>query len=306
MSLARTAPTGRSVRLVHGDQQLWSVSVGAGLRRYDVAGRALLDGFEADERPGGGRGQTLVPWPNRVAGATYRFDGVEQQLPVTERATGNAIHGLARWVPWQLLDRTLASLTWGHVIAPQPGWPTSLDCRVSYALDDGGLQVTTTATNVGDASCPYGTGSHPYLRVGDGPVDAMTLQAPAGTWYDVDPAGIPTATHAVAGTEHDLSRPGPIGDRVLDTCLGDLRRDEDGRWRVRLTGAGGEAVTLWADEAYGWVQLFSGDTLPDPARRRGLAVEPMTCPPDAFNSGEGLVRLEPGQTHTAVWGITSG
>ena len=187
MSLARTAPTGRSVRLVHGDQQLWSVSVGAGLRGYDVGGRALLDGFAADERPGGGRGQTLVPWPNRVAGATYRFDGVEQQLPVTEPATGNAIHGLARWVPWQLLDRTPASVTWGHVIPPQPGWPTSLDCRVGYALDDGGLTVTTTATNVGDAPCPYGTGTHPYLRVGDGPVDAMTLQVPAGTWYDVDP-----------------------------------------------------------------------------------------------------------------------
>ncbi|MEO7745004.1 MAG: aldose 1-epimerase family protein, partial [Actinomycetota bacterium] len=287
-------------------QELCSVSVGAGLRRYDVAGRALLDGFEADERPGGGRGQTLVPWPNRVAGATYRFDGVEQQLPVTERATGNAIHGLARWVPWQLLDRTLASVTWGHVIPPQPGWPTSLDCRVTYALDDGGLTVTTTATNLGDAPCPYGTGSHPYLRAGAGPVDAMTLQVSAGTWYDVDAAGIPTATHPVAGTEHDLSRPRPIGDRVLDTCFGDLRRDDDGRWRVHLTAAGGEALTLWADQGYGWVQLFSGDTLPEPARRRGLAVEPMTCPPDAFNSGEGLVRLEPGRTHTATWGLTSG
>ena len=305
MSLAPTAPTGRQVRLAHRDQELWSVSVGAGLREYTVAGHPLLDGFAVDEPPGGGRGQTLVPWPNRVAGATYRFDGIEQQLPVTERATGNAIHGLARWVPWQLVDRTLATVTWGHVIPPQPGWPTSLDCRVTHALGDNGLTVTTTATNVGAAPCPYGTGTHPYLRVGDGMVDVMTLQVPAGTWYEVDEAGIPTSTHDVGGTEHDLRQPRPVGERVLDTCFGDLQRDDDGRWRVRLTGAGCEAVTLWADQAYGWVQLFSGDTLPEPVRRRGMAVEPMTCPPDAFSSGEGLVRLEPGQTHTASWGITS-
>ena len=296
-------PTGQQVRITHGDHEVWSVSVAAGLRSYDVAGRPLLDGFAAGERPGGGRGQTLVPWPNRVAGAKYRFDGAEQQLAVTEPLAGNAIHGLARWVRWDVLNQSAASVTWGHVVVPQPGWPTSLDCRVTYALGDDGLTVTTTATNVGASPCPYGTGAHPYLRVGAGLVDAMSLRVPAGRWYETDLAGIPVAAHGVLDTDYDLRSAQPIGPRVLDTCFGDLQRDGDGRWRVRLSGSDVEtAVTLWADQAYGWVQVFTGDTLPAAARRRGLAVEPVTCPPDAFNSGVGLVRLQPGQSHTVTWG----
>ncbi len=302
-------PTGQQVRITHGDHEVWSVSVAAGLRSYDVAGRPLLDGFAAGERPGGGRGQTLVPWPNRVGGARYRFDGAEQQLAVTEPLAGNAIHGLARWVRWDVLNQTPTSVTWGHVVVPQPGWPTSLDCRVTYALGDDGLSVTTTATNVGTSPCPYGTGAHPYLRAGAGLVDDMVVRVPAGRWYETDSAGIPVAAHNVSGTEHDLRSAQPIGPRVLDTCFGDLQRDADGRWRVILASPDdgsldvGSAVTLWADQAYGWVQVFTGDTLSAATRRRGLAVEPVTCPPDAFNSGEGLVRLEPGQSHTATWGL---
>lgn len=304
-------PTGQQVRIAHGDHEVWSVAVAAGLRSYDVAGRSLVDGFEAGERPGGGRGQTLLPWPNRVAGARYRLDGAEQRLAVTEPLSGNAIHGLARWVRWDVLDQSAAAVTWGHVVVPQPGWPTSLDCRVTYALGADGLTVTTTATNVGASPCPYGTGAHPYLRVGAGLVDTMSLRVPADTWFETDSAGIPVATHAVLGTDYDLRSGQHIGPRVLDTCFGDLQRDGGGRWRVTLTGSDDgslddvPAVTLWADQAYGWVQVFTGDTLPAAARRRGLAVEPVTCPPDAFNSGVGLLRLEPGQSHTATWGLSS-
>ena len=49
------------------------------------------------------------------------------------------------------------------------------------------------------------------------------------------------------------------------------------------------------------MQVFTGD-LPD-VRRRGLAVEPMTCPPQALRTGEGLLRLEPGDAFRGEWGI---
>lgn len=301
----RSAPTGQQVSITHGEHKVASVSVAAGLRTYSVAGRELVDGYPADRGAGGGRGQTLVPWPNRVAGGRYRFDDTDQQLALTEPATGNAIHGLARWVPWSVLDQSPSHVTWGYVVPPQPGWPTSLDCWVTYALADDGLTVTTTATNVGDRGCPYGTGSHPYLRAGAGLVDDLTVTVPAASWFETDALGIPVAEHDVEGSAHDLRSAQLIGARVLDTCFGGLRRDDDGRWRVEVSGPDG-ALTLWADEAYGFVQVFSGDTLAEPARRRGLAVEPMTCPPDAFNSGVGVVRLEPGQAHCATWGLTPG
>jgi aldose 1-epimerase len=246
-----------------------------------------------------------VPWPNRVAGGRYRFDGVDQQLPLTEPAKGNASHGLARWVEWRVALRSDDAVTWEHVIASQPGWPTSLQVRVTYALDDDGLSVTTTARNVGASACPYGTGHHPYLTVGTVTVDDAVVRLPAGRRLDTDERGIPVGSAPVDGTPYDLRTPQQLGDRVLDTAYGDLDRDDDGRWRLRLAAPGDDtAVTLWADEAYGYAQLFTGDTLPEGQRRRGLAVEPMTCPPNAFVSGEAVVRLEPGESHTARWGIS--
>jgi aldose 1-epimerase len=70
----------------------------------------------------------------------------------------------------------------------------------------------------------------------------------------------------------------------------------------------GRLVTLWADaSAYQWLQVFTGDSLPLASRRTsGIAVEPMTCPPDAFSSGDDLLVLEPGQEFAAPWGITPG
>ena len=298
-------PTGQQVRISHGEHEVWSVSVAAGLRSYTCAGRPLLDGFEPQSGVDGGRGQSLLPWPNRLAGARYRFEGTSYQLAISEPATGNAIHGLARWVPWRLADQAPASVTWEYTIPVQPGWPTSLLCQVTHALSDQGLTVTTKATNVGASPCPYGTGTHPYLRAGAGLVDSWSLRVPAGVWYETDAVGIPVAAHEVSGTEHDLRTPTLIGSRVLDTCYGDLQRDPDGRWRVSLDGSDdGPGLTLWADEAYGWVQVFSGDTLAAGRRRRGLAVEPLTCPPDAFNSGAGVVRLAPGDSRTATWGLS--
>ena len=298
-------PTGEQVRIRHGDHEAVTVAVAAGLRTCTLGGRQVVDGFGEQDRPTGGRGQTLVPWPNRIAGGRYRFDGADHQLPLTEPSRGNASHGLARWVEWHVADRADDRVTWEYVVPPQPGWPTSLLARVTYALDADGLSVTTTARNVGSAPCPYGTGAHPYLTVGTPTVDPAVVRLPAHRCYATDERGIPTGSSAVEGTAYDLRTPQQLGDRVLDTAYADLDRDADGRWRVRMVAPGDDtALELWADEAYGYAQLFTGDGLPGDERRRGLAVEPMTCPPNAFVTGEGVVRLEPGESHTARWGIS--
>jgi aldose 1-epimerase len=303
-------PTGQQVTINHGDQQVTTVSVAAGLRSYSAAGRDLVDGYPSDQVPRGGRGQTLLPWPNRIADGRYRLGG-DQQLALTEPSAGNAIHGLARWVRWRLESAVADEVTWQHVVVPQPGWPTSLDCRVTYRLAVDGLTVITTADNVGAAPCYYGTGSHPYLTAGTPTVDDARLEMPAATWFETDARGVPTGRHPVAGTEHDLRAPQLIGRRVIDHAFGDLARGDggggDGRWVVRLTDPHGRGVELWADRSYDYVQVFSGDTLPPGQARRGLAVEPMTCPPNAFNDIDpgavGVVVLEPGDQHVATWGI---
>lgn len=298
------APSGAQHTIRAGDQEVVVTEAGAGLRTYTAGGRPVLEGFGVGERSTGGRGQVLIPWPNRIRSGCYRWDEEALQLDLTEPEVSGAIHGLTRWAPWRLVEHEEHRVRLAHLLPSRPGWPFVLACEVECSLGDGGLVVRTTATNVGARPCPYGTGAHPYLDAGPDGVDAAVVTVPADRRLTVDDVGIPTGEVPVAGTPFDLRSPQEVGDRRLDTTYTGLRRGADGLARVELAGAGGHGATLWCDAAYGYVQVFTGDTVPEPERRRsGLAVEPMTCAPDAFNSGAGLVVLEPGQEHAATWGI---
>jgi len=299
-------PSGRQIELAFGDQRAVVTSVGAGLRAYSAGGRDVVDGYEADQMSPGGRGQLLLPFPNRVRGGRYEFGGREHQLALNEPEAGNAIHGLTRWAEWMLVRAEPAIAILEHRLYPRPGYPFSLALRVEYALAATGLSVSVRATNAGTEPCPYGSGAHPYLTVGTATVDTTILHVPARTVLHSDAHGIPTGTAAAAGTEYDFREPRPVGPVMLDNAYTDLERDEDGLARVELRDPEGRAsVALWADASHPYLMVFSGDTLPDPERRRSLAVEPMTCPPNAFRSGECLIRLDPGESFTGRWGIAA-
>lgn len=284
------------------------VEVGGGLREYEVAGRAVLDGYAEGERCRSGRGQILAPWPNRLADGRYEWEGENQQLALSEPSRGNAIHGLVRWAGWSLAESSSSRAVMAHVIHPQDGYPFTLAMQVEYELSERGLSVRTTAANLGAEPCPYGAGAHPYLTVGAESVDGCILQAPGASWMPTDERAIPTAEACVAGTEYDFRAPRQIGATRLDTCFGDLARDRDGCARVRLSCAEeGRSATLWVDHSHPYLMLFTGDTLPDrQRRRRSLAVEPMTCAPNAFRTGVGLRTLAPGESFASRWGIQAG
>jgi aldose 1-epimerase len=298
-----TAPSGRQVELASAEQRAWVVEVGGGLRAYSVRGRERLDGYAADEMCSSARGQCLVPWPNRIRDGRYEFAGSSQQLPLTEPERQCAIHGLARWANWTVADQAVDSVTMEHLLHPQPGYPHTLRLAVEYRLDSDGLTVRTTATNVGASACPYGAGAHPYLTVGTPNVDSVVLRSPGRTRLTSDERGIPVGAEPVEGSEYDFRRPRPIGKTKLDTAFTDLERNNDGRARVRLASPGGDlATTFWLDESYRYLMLFTGDPLPD-VSRRSLGIEPMTCAPNAYQSGDGLVTLEPGESLSASWGV---
>jgi aldose 1-epimerase len=294
------APSGEQIEITSGSQTAVVVEAGGGLRSYRAGGRELLDGFGPGELPGGSRGKVLVPWPNRIRDGRYEFDGEEQQLPIDEVAKGNAIHGLARWAAWSVAEREPDRTLMGLTLHPRPGYPFSLAVEVEYLLSADGLRVTTTATNIGARACPFGCGAHPYLTLGTESIDRLTLQAPAATVLIPDERGIPVRAEPVEGTQFDFRRPRPIGATVLDHAFTDLERGADGPASVVLA-ANEHALELWLDAAYGYLMLFTGDV--PSVRRRSLAVEPMTCPPNAFQTGEALVRLEPGATVSASWGL---
>jgi aldose 1-epimerase len=265
----------------------------------------LLDGYGADEMCSGARGQSLIPWPNRLRDGRYEFAGESHQLPLSEPAKRNAIHGLVRWANWTIAERAEARVTMEYLLHPQAGYPFALHLTIAYELSEAGLSVTTTATNVGRSTCPYGAGQHPYLTLGTETINTLILRAPGAVWLREDERGIPTGPEPVDGTEYDFRHARPIGEVELDTGYAELERDEDGLARVELRTPDGErALSLWLDENYPYLMLFTGDSLPEAERRRrGLGVEPMTCAPDAFESGKGLHRLAPGESFTSIWGI---
>jgi aldose 1-epimerase len=299
-----TYPTGEQIELRLGDQTAVVVRVGGGLRTYDVAGRAVVDGFDVSARVEGGRGQVLAPWPNRVSDGRYHWADQVQQLALSEAAAHNAIHGLVRWTEWSVVERSPSRVTVTTRVWPQPGYPFLLDVTAAYALDDNGLTVTLTGRNAGDVALPYGVGQHPYVTAGTELVDDTVLTVPAAAWLRTDERGLPRSTEPVEGTQWDFRSGRPVRDTVLDTPYTELDRDGEGRVVVRVARADGtHGVDVWCGEGTDYLQVFTGDTLAPERRRRGLAVEPMSCPADAFTSGAGLSRLEPGQSHTLEWGL---
>ena len=297
------APSGEQFEIAHDEQRVTVVEVGGGIRTYAVGDRQVLDPYPVDAMCDGAHGAVLVPWPNRLADGQYRFDGVDYQVAITEPAKHNAIHGFLMWRPWRAVELEPSRVVMGTRLHPMMGYPFDLEVWVTYQLDDGGLTVTTDATNRGTSPCPYGCGQHPYLSPGAGLIDDCQLELNAATRIVTDDVRqLPTGNEVVDGTVFDFRSAKKLGDLRIDFAFRDLARDGDGRAWVRLAAPDGRRAELWVDGAYPIIELYTGDTL-DPSRRRhGIGTEPMSCPPNAFASGDGLARIEPGDTFTATWG----
>ena len=186
---------------------------------------------------------------------------------------------------------------------PLGGYPFNLEIQAAYVVSDRGLKVTTTATNIGDRVLPYGHGQHPYLSPGSGLIDECTLQLAGRTRIDTDAERqLPSGTEPVDGTSFDFIEARRLGKLEIDFAFKDLERDDDGYAWTRLTGPDSNTASLWVDGTYSMIQTYTGDTLSSERARRGLGTEPMTLAPDGFNSGDGLIRIEPGQSVTTTWG----
>jgi aldose 1-epimerase len=299
---AQRPPSGEQHEIAHGGQRAVVVEVGGGIREYAVDGRDVLQSYDRDAMCDGAHGAVLVPWPNRIGDGRYTFDAVEHQLALSEVSTATAIHGLLRWVPWQCVAHLPDTVTMAADLHPSPGYPYDLRVEVAYSLAADGLTVRTTVTNTGDADAPVGLGHHPYLWAGGGPVDDAALELPAATRLTTDARQLPVGREAVAGTGFDFRAARTIGATRIDHAFTDLVPDGDGRCTARLTGSDARTVELWVDAAYRYLEVYTGDTLAPGRARLAVAVEPMTCPPDAFRTGEDVVRLRPGATTAATWG----
>ncbi|GAA3976140.1 aldose 1-epimerase family protein [Actinomadura viridis] len=279
---------------------------GAGLRELTHEGRPLVLSHGADEPVPAALGQLLIPWPNRVDRGRYAYGGRLHQLDLSEPKNDCAIHGLVRTSSWGAAEHGPDRVRLTHRLLGAPGYPYRLDLEADYSLDAReGLTVRLSVLNTGTRTAPYGHGAHPYLTV-DEPIDDCTVTVTAGRWLPVDGRRIPTGpAEDVTGTPYDLRQGRGLGDQAIDIAFTGLRRDAAGRAWVRLSG-GGRTAALWADESHPWLQVYTADHVPGDRRRRGLAAEPMTCPPNAFATGFDVIHLEPGVGWAASWGIMAG
>ena len=257
--------------------------MGAGLQALPAA-RHLIETFDG-RPPARGMGAVLVPWPNRTAHGRWRWNGADQQLALTEPAAGNAIHGLLH-VLYRVASARPTPSRWS---------PSSRRSRVAGPLDHGSatpstgrLTVTHTVRNVGLEPVPFGVGAHPYLRAGDALIDDCVLTVSAATAIPLD-GGLPTGPATAVPAALDLRGGRPVKELDLDNAFGGAAPAE-GDTHIRHHLAAPDGTTeLWADPVFGYVQVFTPPDLV--GRGRAVAVEPMTCPPDALNSGDGLITL---------------
>jgi aldose 1-epimerase len=299
------APTGRQYELRRGKHTAVVTEVGATLRSYQVGQHEFLDTFRADEMSRYGMGHVLAPWPGRIDQGRYAFQGVTQQLPINEVGNQNALHGLVRFLDWKMIAQSDEAVTLALVLFPTEGYPFTLELTVTYRLTDRGLVVQAKAANAGAGPLPFGMGFHPYLTLGTETIDGNVLTLPAATYLPTNDRLVPVGSTPVSETPFDFRKAKPIGAVRLDTTFTDLIRGKDGRARIRLAGAsGGPSIELGMDQSFRYIVGYTQDTLPVPEhRRRGVCLEPLTCAPNAFNSGKGLLTLEPGKHWLGEWSL---
>lgn len=270
--------------LVAGPYAATVATGGAVLVALSRDGVDLIASFDAQNEVGvGWKGRVLAPWPNRLADGRYRWGGVTYQVGINEPETATALHGLVAWMPWQVAAVQEAAITLTLALPGSLGYPFPLDMTLTYALDaEAGLWVQLSARNIGATPAPVGLSVHPYLTLG-ARVDSLALSLPAERYLDVDDRLLPTELVDVAGTPLDFRGAGALDGVFVDHAF----LAPAGEWSAELRGpGGGVAITSAAP----WVQVHTADA----QGRTCLAVEPMTCPPDAFNGPAEAIALAPG------------
>src|SRR5579872_7435032 len=229
-------PSGEQYEISCGEQRATVVEVGAGIRAYSDGDRDVLEPYAREAMCDAAHGAPLIPWPNRIAEGSYSFEGRELQLALSEPERANAIHGLLRWRPWQAHEHGDEHVVMRTRLHPMPGYPFALEVEISYALEEDGLTVRTSARNVGERGCPYGAGQHPYLSPGPGAlIDECELQLAAATRLLLESRHqVPVGREPVAAGAFDFRSPRAVGAVQLDDAFTDLERGADGRARAAL------------------------------------------------------------------------
>lgn len=299
---ASSRPSSAVISLSAGINIAHISRVGACLDRLAIAGTELVQQFPQDAPRPYSAGVLLAPWPNRIRDGRWTQDGNAYELAITDNARHNAIHGLVTDGTFDVLHQTDSSVTLEYLIGPAAGYPFSVTVTVSYQLSDQGLECAMSLRNEGVDNAPVALGAHPYLTIGDAPIRSLTIEGPVVSQLVTDTQMIPVAEEAIAGSKVDISSRVSLEKLELDTGF---RLGGDAPYTTTLAANNGKEVSLWQSKEFGWLQVFVTDEFPGPdGPTSAVAIEPMTAPANAFNSGTDLKWLEPGESWGGRWGIS--
>lgn len=266
-------------------------AAGANVLDLHFKGQNILDGHETPEALQGGKwgkSTILFPFPNRLRDGRYNWEGKTYEFPINNAATQNAIHGFVRDEVFEVdkveLTRSHAALVCSlRYEGGRTYFPFPFFLELTFVLDANSLTLKVKCLNLHQQSIPVGFGWHPYFRLTPKAVD-HAMQLPACQQVEIDARMIPT------GARTDFSgfqRKKRVGDTFLDNCFAAAK---PGSYKMTLQHGGTTLQVSANSQDCPFFQVFT------PPHRESIALEPMSCNVDAFNNGEGLVRLAPGKT----------
>lgn len=268
-------------------------TVGASLVGLEDNGYHLIEpNSPADLYPG----CILAPWPNRIRDGQFNFHGKKYQLPVNEIDKGNSLHGLVAYVQWRIIDQSPSHLSLKYILDLPEIYPGKLEMNAKYKIIDQRLNIQIIAKNIGERNAPYGVSIHTYLVTGQlTNINELSLDIPADKYLEVDEQRLlPKTLRDVTNTKFDFRKSKKIADLFIDHAF---QYSNNQIRQINLQNYDGSGVELGFGLNTKWIQIHTADRGGAVNGRRCVAIEPMSCPPDAFNSKIDLIELAPGQSN---------
>ncbi len=269
-----------------GDLAEIDLNCGAALTRLVLSREDVIKYPLKVDDPGRGYPSALLfPFPNRIKDGRYTFEGNEYRLDINDQETFSAIHGLIAFKPFEIEKQEKASATLLFTYhGEMEGYPFPYEFRITYTLRKSKLDISVIAKNTGEKSMPFGFGWHPYFGISGKPIAEMEVHVPDRNKIELSDRFIPTGDSSF---EHEGII--PLKNTILNNVFSVAGKTKKSEVSLKHED---KKLVVSQESGPGKLEYF---ILYTPPTRDCIAIEPQSCNTNAFNNGDGLQMLKPGE-----------